>query len=150
MPDPEPSDPNGANSVNRVQALITAQLRLLAVDATDIVLLQARLIPPEFESLAEQLECQANYRMWYDAIRSEVNAGPDCDEIRNLFEDIAENSGKEANAVHNALEDALAGSPPKGENRRDPYCMHDSWCRQSCAGRCGIHRITTSQEIQTR
>jgi hypothetical protein len=118
-PNPDPSDPNGAHPINRLHALISAQLRRPVVDAIDIVPEQARAIPPEFESLAEQLEYQSNYRMWYDQVRFAVDSGQDYDEIRAVYEDIAENSGNEADAVRKALEDALAGRPPEGPNLRD-------------------------------
>jgi hypothetical protein len=86
----------------------------------DIVPEQARAIPPEFESLAEQLEYQETYRMWYDFIRDEVDSGRDHEEIRSDFEDIAESAGKAADAIRKALEDALAGAPPKGKNAGRP------------------------------
>ena len=40
--------------------------------------------------------------------------------IRNLFEDLSENSGKKADAVRNALKDALAGRPPNSQYPREP------------------------------
>ncbi len=108
---PDPSDPSNAHPVNRVADSFGSDS---GEDApADLVPELAPISSPEMDSLAERWEWESSYRLWYELARADVDSGKDPDEIRSYFLDIAENSGGTAEAVREALEDALAGRPPK-------------------------------------
>jgi hypothetical protein len=97
----------------RYSALLRLRTQLTGGDPADVVPEIARASTPEMDSLAVRWEWESCYRVWYELAKSAVDSGKDRSEIRARFLHVAEDSGAMAHAVREALDDALAGRPPK-------------------------------------
>ena len=139
MTDPEPSDSGYPLPVNRI-ALLSRYGRVEMVGAPpptagpeaaghvvdlesppgmiDIVPALARATRPEYDLLS--LSRGPLYHACYTHVRNEIRSGKAAEEIRADLLPLIRGSGELADALREALEDALAGRPPKYEGPAEP------------------------------
>lgn len=133
MPDPDPSDPSGAQPFNRVRRLIDAWAMLFtppSIRGSGGVAVDLLHRPEAVDDVVPELTraeyglppmaWERVYHEYYALVRLELKAGRDHAAIRAKLSALIESHCELPSAARAAIEDALANRPMGGENPTGP------------------------------